>query len=98
MHYNHINDSLERQGKIFKQIYTAKDVPLLVPLESTSTGRGPINYPTTDICNSHNGVVEICLNMNNAFWASTFHGISTEITLIVRQINLLKYLCYLDQN
>nr|YP_010194769.1 hypothetical protein LK293_mgp126 [Arctium tomentosum]YP_010194899.1 hypothetical protein LK294_mgp127 [Arctium lappa]QZZ81508.1 hypothetical protein [Arctium tomentosum]QZZ81638.1 hypothetical protein [Arctium lappa] len=39
--------------------------------ESTSTGGGPINHPTPYICNSHNGIVEACLNMNKSFWYST---------------------------
>lgn len=36
--------------------------------EFRSIGGGLRNYLILYICNSDNGIIEICLNMNNFFW------------------------------
>nr|GEX71956.1 hypothetical protein [Tanacetum cinerariifolium] len=59
-------------NSISRCILSSKWCPSSCTPESTSIGRGLVNHPTHYICNTDNGIVEACLNMNKSFWYSTY--------------------------
>jgi hypothetical protein len=82
------------QKVLFCWIYkfcSTNGVPTPCTLESTSTKRRTTKYSAPHVCNSHNDIVETCLNMNNSIILIFYHHplLTFRIYFLVQDLSYL---------